>query len=236
MNKLFEDLFKPFPDAVKETKTVQGTKATYVSWIHYVARAHNTFPDGYSKSLVVNNIRGFHVDKKTGAESEVNTLVVTCRITDNRSGAYQEALGSADAGKTSWGGAVTEAESQAMRRTFANWGLGLEMYMDDAEFERTVGARNAAEGKPGVPADPPADPPAGNPELDGPPASARQHEVLKVIGKVLGEAGENEFLNDQRDFLSHGMTVARAGMAVKRFREKLAELGYEDPTKEGEPS
>jgi hypothetical protein len=232
MNKLFEDLFKPFPDAVKETKTVQGTKATYVSWIHYVARAHNTFPEGYSKSLVVNNVRGFQYDKKTGAEVEVNTLVVTCRITDNRSGAYQEALGSADAGKTSWGGAVTEAESQAMRRAFANWGLGLEMYMDDAEFERTVGARNAAEGNPDVD----AKPPASNPELDGPPASARQHEVLKAIGKVLGEAGEEEFLKAQRDFLSHGMTVARAGMAVKRFREKLAELGYEDPTKEGEPS
>jgi len=131
--KTFKRLFEPFSDDLKKEKDGFGT---FVEWHQYVLRGHREFPEGYSKSISnITNAHGQTWDKKKKAMVDVSTLIVTVRITCNQTGAYQEALGSADAGKTSWGGAVAEAESQAMRRAFANWGLGLEMYLDDNQFD-----------------------------------------------------------------------------------------------------
>ncbi|HSG28962.1 MAG TPA: Rad52/Rad22 family DNA repair protein, partial [Candidatus Krumholzibacterium sp.] len=124
MNELFETLFEPFSPSVKQTKTQGGQSITFVSWIHYVVRAWAQFPEGYSKDVRVSEVGG--------------QLIVTVRITDRKSGCYQEALGAAPADKKSWGGAMAEAESQAFRRAMANWGMGLEMYMDDDEWSRVA--------------------------------------------------------------------------------------------------
>lgn len=225
MIDLFNKLFEPFPAEVRQTKSQGGQKITFVSWIHYVVRAWNTFPQGYSKKLTVSNVHGVHVDKKTGEHTDIDTLIVTCRITCNETGAYQEALGSADCGKTSWGGAIAEAESQAMRRAFANWGLGLEMYMDDDEFQRVTAA-------------------VENPKEKIAPedvATPRQMEVLKQLGTFLDVIGDNDddvaaLVAEKRNFLKSGVTKAKAGIVIKSFRETLAGLGYEDPTKSGEDS
>jgi hypothetical protein len=211
MNQLFQDLFVPFSDEVKQSKTQGGQKVTFVSWIHYVVRAWETFPLGYSKDVRVNEVGG--------------QLVVTVRITDNDSGAYQEALGAAPADKTSWGGAMAEAESQAFRRAMANFGLGLEMYMDDEEFSRVQGAVASKEKKA-----------AADPENV---ATPRQMECLRQLGTMLDDIGKDdadvaELVREKREFLKAGVTKAKAGIVIKAFRETLAGLGYEDPTKQGE--
>ena len=63
------------------------------------------------------------------------------RVTDKATGLYHEATGSAYAEKEkkAFGGANAEAESQALRRAFAKFGLGLEMYMDSQDKEQVAG-------------------------------------------------------------------------------------------------
>lgn len=216
MNELFESLFEPFPNEVKQTKTQGGQSITFVSWIHYVIRAWNTFPEGYSKDVRVTEVGG--------------QLIVTVRITDRKSGCYQEALGAAPAEKKSWGGAMAEAESQAFRRAMANWGLGLEMYLDDDEWERVARTINSS-----APVVQEAEEEAEVAAKDR-PATDRQIEVMKVLGGQLDALAEEDeelklFLNKQRAVLKKGMTAGRAGVVVAAFREKFAELGYDDPTK-----
>jgi hypothetical protein len=133
MKELFDRLFVPFPDEVKITKKM-GKKGniTFVEWFEYVARAHTEFPQGYSKSVTM--------CKQVGDE-----MVVCVRISDNATGHFQDALGSApaDKDKDNYGGAIAEAEAQALKRAFANWGLGLEMYMEDDQFDRIMGIEPA---------------------------------------------------------------------------------------------
>jgi hypothetical protein len=143
---LFNTLFKPFGRAVKQTSDAPGSP-TFVSWIHYVVRGWNQFPEGYSKTITqVQQITGRAWNKKAKEWEPTSTLIVGVRIMDKASGCVQEALGSADSGKQAWGGAIAEAESQAFRRAMANFGMGLEMYMDEDEFNRTQRALEAATG------------------------------------------------------------------------------------------
>jgi len=241
MTELFNTLFTPFTKAVKQTKTLQGNKVTFVSWIHYVVRAWNQFPLGYSKKVRVAEVGG--------------QLVVTVRITDEQSGCYQEALGAADATKTSWGGAMAEAESQAFRRAMANFGMGLEMYMDEDEralVDRIAAGPRREHAETGdipdateqdlEPVDPTPATHGDSQDTPGEPASdaatERQREVLKVIGAALdnlAKANHDEalslFVNKQRGVLAGGMTKKRAGVVISKFREKLTEMNMVDPTK-----
>ena len=246
--KTFLDLFEPFPDELKSEKKQGGQDITFVEWHEYVIRAHRTFPQGYSKAVEVTTAEGY--DKK-GAP--VATLIVKVRITDEETGAYQEALGSADAGKTSWGGAVAEAESQAMRRAFANWGLGLEMYLDDDQWEfwndgdaDDRDEENHEEEDDRDPDEMDLDDPDDDMDFEsdvpeGSEASERQEEVVTQIGRLLAEYAEEhddddleEFLEAMRTKLAPGMTKTRVGSVIKRMRKKLDELDLDDPTKDGD--
>jgi hypothetical protein len=240
MVELFNTLFKPFANAVKQQTDAPGSP-TFVSWIHYVVRGWNQFPKGYSKEIT-------HIQQITGVDKKgnrVDTLIVGVRITDEESLVSQTALGSADCGKTSWGGAVAEAESQAFRRAMANFGMGLEMYMDEDEFNRTQRALEARAGSEGGSAAPePEEPEAPEtPSAPSEPAAAkdqaatdRQMEVLGVLGKQLAALGEDDeaiklFVTNQRAKLTQPVTKAKAGVVIAAFREKYADLGYADPTK-----
>jgi hypothetical protein len=244
MVELFNTLFKPFANAVKQQTDAPGSP-TFVSWIHYVVRGWNQFPQGYSKEIT-------HIQQITGVDKEgnrVDTLIVGVRITDEESLVSQTALGSADCGKTSWGGAVAEAESQAFRRAMANFGMGLEMYMDEDEFNRTQRALEAATGDGEPEADSitaakinalavdtaPIDAGAVTAPKDQ-AATDRQMEVLGVLGKQLAALGEDDeaiklFVTNQKAKLSQPITKAKAGVVIAAFREKYADLGYADPTK-----
>jgi len=247
--KIFNDLFQPFPEELQATKKQGGQEITFVEWHQYVLRAHRQFPDGYSKDVKVTSVQGR--DKKG---EPVSTLIVTVRITDVYTGAYQEALGAADAGKTSWGGAVAEAESQALRRAFANWGLGLDMYLDDDQFDIWTQGGSDDEDEEDDAGDEEEDD-AGDDEEDGDgdeeedeedddgetEASDRQLEVLSVVGTLLdehatedGDFGLELFLEDQRAILERGLTQKRCGAIINKFRRKLNELDLEDPTKRDE--
>lgn len=131
--KLFEKLFKPFDDSVKSTQTMGKKGAiTFVEWYHYIARAAKEFPEGFSTEIR----KAFEVGGQ---------LVLIIRVTDLATGAFQEATGSApvDKQKANYGGASAEAESQALRRAFAKFGLGLEMYMDAEDKVQAVEPTNA---------------------------------------------------------------------------------------------
>jgi hypothetical protein len=248
----FRTLFKPFSDHAKQSKRQGGSNITFVPWYTYVTRAHVEFPEGYSKEVrYVEQINGLNKDGEA-----THTLIVCVRITDNSTEEHHEALGSADAGKQSWGGAVAEAESQAMRRAFANFGLGLEMYMEEAAADAIAAhlADQAEDEDPfGEPDEPEAEAEDDGPELDehnlddgaavddavtkdGDPTE-RQIEVLRVIGQKLNEEKEKtldgelaNFLDAQREKLDPA-TTRTYGLVIRNFREELERRGMEDPSK-----
>lgn len=247
--KTFEALFVPFADAVKKDKKQGGQTITFVDWPQYVMRAHREFPEGYSKA--VTNVTSVTGMDKNG--EEVSTMVLTVRITCNQTGAYQDACGAADAGKTSWGGAMAEAESQAFRRAMAQWGLGLEMYLDDDDYDFWTQGRDEdeEEDEEEEEEDPFTDPDESLPYLDEDPdeedadkvLTERQEEVLRVIGQELAEHAEEhedkgleKFLNAMRKKLGGDdlITRAKAGTVIRKMRAKLKELDIEDPTEDGE--
>jgi hypothetical protein len=123
---LYTELFKPFADEVKSEQSMgKKGKITFVEWYHYIARAWKTFPEGFSTEI-------------TKLATIGDNFVMVVRVIDNQTGIYHEATGSAFAGKdkSNFGGANAEAESQALRRAFAKFGLGLEMYMDAEDFDQ----------------------------------------------------------------------------------------------------
>lgn len=248
---LFEQLFEPFADDVKTTKKMGGKgEITFVEWFEYVVRAHRTFPEGYSKQVVtVKEIGGVQVkpvfDKRekqyVDRLVDDRQLLVGVRITDNATMAFQEGLGCAPTGKDgeNFGGAMAEAEAQALKRAFANWGLGLEMYMEDEQYFRTVGTK--ADEQTGEVQEEEFEEPEPEDVPQQRPATDRMVEVLKVVGKTLMDYAEENhdeeleaFVGSKREILKKGMTHKRAGAVIKAFRDKLEDLGLEDPTKRDE--
>lgn len=124
---LFGRLFIPFDDDKKKTKRIKGQEITFVEWVQYIIRAHKDFTGGFSTEVR---------DITEIASGDGAHIIMTVRVTDIASGMYHESTGMAPAtkDKATWGGAAAEAESQALRRAFAHFGLGLEMYLDDDEF------------------------------------------------------------------------------------------------------
>lgn len=248
---LFNRLFEPFEDALKKTKDVAGRKITFVPWPHYVARAHKEFPEGYSKQIIcVKQVDGI-AEKKDGTRFDTKTLIVGVRITDHQTGTYQEGLGSADAGKLAWGGAMAEAESQATRRAFANFGLGLEMYLNDPEFDAIssmlddhqyeTDEREGMQQPEPEEAEEEADDSdlPSEPEGENPAATAREMQVVKDLGATLRERAERDLDSELANFLDEqvaklktfGLTHRVAGMVIRELRAKCEELGIDDPTK-----
>lgn len=124
----FKTRFQPFDASLKKTKRKAGQSMTFVEWVQYIIRAHTTdFPDGFSVEV--------RMVKEIGAN-----VVVVMRVIDLATGAFMDGTGMApvDKDKDNWGGAMPEAESQALRRAFAKWGMGLEMYLDEDETAQAL--------------------------------------------------------------------------------------------------
>jgi len=223
----FRELLVPFDDSLKKTKKAgsQGS-ITYVDWVSYVVRGHAAFPEGYSKTVTPYEVGG--------------QLLARVRITCNATSAYQEALGAAPAEKTSWGGAMAEAESQAFRRAMANWGLGLEMYMSDEDFQNALGVVGMTSDYSDSTSE---ESPEHSDDTNGPP-SDRQTEVLGMLGKALRgsitdpknkESKElSAWLNEKLDKFNAQPTSNVAGMIIRGMRAKIYEMGLDDPTKDSE--
>lgn len=143
---LYKVLFEPFPTDVKETQSMGGKgRITYVEWYHYIARAWKDFPGGFSTEVrnvyaTGGVVRRLNKDGTFEGEKYVDDrqLIMVVRVTDNATGIYQEGTGSAPLSKpkSNFGGCNAEAEAQALKRAFAKFGLGLEMYMDSQDVEQ----------------------------------------------------------------------------------------------------
>jgi len=140
--RLFGVLSKPFADEVKATKKIQGNEHTFVEWYHYIARGWREFPEGFSSEIrsvtEIGKVWGEDEGDMVSKVRDDRQLLMVVRVTDMQTGIYHEATGTAPIRKEKamFGGAAAEAESQALRRAFAKFGMGLEMYMDEEDKEQ----------------------------------------------------------------------------------------------------
>lgn len=127
--EVFEEMFKPFDKSLVKEKKQGGAKISFVEWYNYVARAHQLLAEfGFSVE-----IRGMY---EFGGH-----LFIVIRFIDHERGAHFDNIGCAPVSKDKlkgYGGAGPEAFSQGLRRAMALAGMGLDMYLNDADYEHVV--------------------------------------------------------------------------------------------------
>ena len=216
---LFNRLFEPFDPSLKKTKRQGGQSITFVEWTSYIARAWNEFPEGFSTEIRKVAGCGTIWTDDDGEVVDDRQVVVVVRVTDNATGIYQEATGAAPASKdkSTWGGALPEAESQALRRAFAKFGLGLEMYLDDDTFNTFAGSP-----------EPDEEEEEGVTEM-----TESQIARLRGLAIVLEEHGHEDVIDGAREAIAEARDQkAKAGVVIRKIKEFLDEegLGWEDPS------
>jgi recombination DNA repair RAD52 pathway protein len=207
---LYKVLFEPFPDAVKSQQSMGGKgKITFVEWYHYISRAWREFPEGFSTEIR-------NVYAVGNSNPETAQLIMVVRVTDAATGLHQEGSGSAPLTKPkkNYGGCNAEAEAQALKRAFAKFGLGLEMYMDEEDKAQ---------------ADPDAEP-ITEPTIE-------QIQRMKQLVQLCQEAEDNERLVDlialERKAVSEVNDKKwRIGMAIELLEDAMKKegIGVPDPS------
>lgn len=240
---LFRRLFEPFKDELKKTKKQGGRSITFVEWVQYIIRAHQEFSQGFHTEVrsITEIARGATDDDGNPLASIILVVRVTCIAT----GMYHEATGMAPAtkDKATWGGAAAEAESQALRRAFAHFGLGLEMYLDDDEFFYTRDSVAVALGV-DTDEDPEGEEDEENGEGGDPTAitEAQQARIRQYRDRLLEgvrdgvlDASEVEgMLSGIRSKLKKSKDRKKAaGVVIRRLRSWAEEAGFDLDT-EGE--
>lgn len=203
----FKTRFQPFDASLKKTKKKAGQSMTFVEWVQYIIRAHTTdFPEGFSVEV--------RMVKEVGSN-----VVVVMRVIDAATGMFMDATGMAptDKDKDNWGGAMAEAESQALRRAFAKWGMGLEMYLDEDE---TAAALDSMEPKPE-------------------PPTEQQMLRMKGLGMVLDELIESgderaeKMKAGARAYVKkHGSTAETYDRLIPQLKKHMIESGFLPPAPE----
>ena len=211
---LYRVLFEPFDDAVKSTQNMgQKGRITFVEWYHYIARAWKEFPEGFSTEVrSIFSVGGV----RQGVDDIIDDrqLIMVVRVTCGKTGLYQEGTGSAaiSKAKKNFGGCNAEAEAQALKRAFAKWGLGLEMYMDTEDMEQ---------------ADADAKPPEPKTE-PGP----EQLQRMKQLVAACGEEDKNlqDLIASERKAVKNVRDKAfRIGLAIEVLEEAMKKEGIEVP-------
>jgi hypothetical protein len=113
---IIDDLSKKIADRHLETR-VQGNKSiTFISW-HCAVRYLDLYAPGWCYEI-------------TKIHTDENRIYLTARITVpcEEGLIWREATGTEELGITSWGDPSSNAESMALRRAAAKWGLGLYLY------------------------------------------------------------------------------------------------------------
>ncbi len=218
---LFDRLYRPFDEKLKQTKRQGGATITFVPWPNYIGRAWQDFTEGFSTEVrSVHTVGALYkaTNEETGEPEEIDDrqVVVVVRITDRYSGIYHEATGAAPASKdkATWGGAMPEAESQALRRAFAKFGLGLEMYLNDDEFEAFA-------------SEPEPEPEEEDDSL-GAAITESQVARLRGLGVVLAEHGLEDEIEAARVAVAAAANQkAVAGVEIRRLKALLEKEGIE---------
>lgn len=217
---LYKALFVAFPDEVKSTQRMGGKGTiTFVEWYHYIARAWVDFPEGFSTEVRNIYATGGVVQKldKEGKRIEDRyvddrQLIMVMRVTDNATGIYHEGTGSAPLSKpkSNFGGCNAEAEAQALKRAFAKFGLGLEMYMDAEDVEQ---------------ADPDAEPRTE-------PTAEQLQRMKQLVAACEGE--DNSVIDSLIDNERNAVKAVndkkwRIGLAIEALEDAMKKEGIEVP-------
>lgn len=249
--ELFALRFHPFPDESKKTKSVGGrSDITFVEWHKYIVRGWLAdFPEGFSteitKVVEIGGVNELMFGRKGAKEMTLvddRQLLLVIRVIDLATGTYQEGTGVAPISKdkSNYGGAAAEAESQGLRRAFAKFGVGLEMYLDDDEFNLVSSQFGEAPAAPEQSDEPAADAPADETEQDPDPLdiTEAQSRTLKEIAKAVTEWATEEEIGGDREavgIVADMLDQARekignardqkksAGIVIRKLREWCAE-------------
>lgn len=228
---LYQALFEPFDDNLKETKRQGGQTITFVGWPAYIDRAHKTFEQGFSYEIrsvtTIGSLYKAHDDDGEEIEVDDRQIVVVARVTDKQSGCYQEATGAAPVAKTKqvWGGALPEAESQALRRAFAKWGLGLEMYLDDDTFNTFADWHDADEPEED---EDPEDEEDEEEEDDVVPMTEDQVRRMQNLVAVLEDNELGHIADAAREKIADAKDQKKvAGLVIRKTKDYLEKEGIE---------
>lgn len=138
-----ENLNEEFPDEVVTQKDAgHGTMVDFVPWHQYVRRLNNLAPGQWDARV-------------SKLETAGGKLLMVVNVTIK--GATRTGTGTAKADKDKWGGAHSEAFSQAFRRACAMHGLGLYFYGKEEPTggsHPTSGGRKTGSSKSTGPGDP----------------------------------------------------------------------------------
>lgn len=116
VQEIIDDLSKPIAERHLETRTQGGKALTYISW-HNAVRYLDLYAPGWCYE-----VKGLYTDERR--------LYLTVRITVpcEEGLIYREATGTEELSLNGWGDPSSNAESMALRRAAAKWGLGLYLY------------------------------------------------------------------------------------------------------------
>jgi hypothetical protein len=116
IREIIADLSKPIPDRFLKDKTIKGNKLTYIPWYHAI-KLLDWFAPGWS----------FEV-REISPTGKQTVLVVRLIIPAAEGDVWREATGIEEDDVTGYGDTSSNAESMALRRAAAKFGLGLYLY------------------------------------------------------------------------------------------------------------
>lgn len=115
INEIIRDLSKPIPDRLLKTKKMGGNEIIYLPW-YTATKMLDYYAPGWQYSVRLEHIAG-----KVVAIASITIIAREAKVT-------REATGSEDEDKSGYGDAFSNAESMALRRAAAKFGLGRYLY------------------------------------------------------------------------------------------------------------
>ncbi|MFN7946554.1 MAG: Rad52/Rad22 family DNA repair protein [Blastocatellia bacterium] len=116
IREIIADLSKPIPDRFLKDKVIKGNKLTYIPW-HYAVKLLDWYAPGWCYE--VRNVTPI---------SEQTVLTVRLIIPAAEGDVWREATGIEEDEVSGYGDTSSNAESMALRRAAAKFGLGLYLY------------------------------------------------------------------------------------------------------------
>ena len=119
---ILADLQKPIPQRLLETRRQGGQEITYVPW-YRAQKIFNHYCRGFWEYRIVDRW-----------QQDASDFMITVEITVHAAeGSFRrQGTGREEPNVSGYGDVQSNAESMAFRRAAAKWGLGLDLYEDDA--------------------------------------------------------------------------------------------------------
>ena len=129
-NEIVNDLYKPIPDRYIKTKPQGRIEIKYLSW-HDAIKFMELYAPGWKYEV-------------TKIENFGDWLFLTVRVWIVASDGefFREATGCEKLDKEGWGDPSSNAESMALRRALAKFGLGLGLYDGDSSTTQNTPSSN----------------------------------------------------------------------------------------------